>query len=591
MHISTVTLAVLVIIIPGLANRIFKNLPKYENIAYFEAMQRPNLSERSVYIFFWVTVFIIYLPAAKAGFVSDFTGWLDQVSNHGFWDHINRSNYKVKSFYQFTQLVTYVFYKLFGIHEWLWHLLFVTLHATNSWLIYRFFKLVFGDSGIDNGASIAFGGSLLFCVSPYASEVVVWEPSFHYLQGLLLIMVILILARNYLHEPLRRHAWIAVILFALSTFSLEFFFLAPLLVLLLIFYYRTAIKTDRQHTKKAFLYFFLPITVLLVLRIVGFWLLYHDWVSRIGSTTLQQSFGEYITKAGYYIYHVLFLGRFFPQEIRQRIYDKLAFPKAVVAFSGLLAVACFFIAFCYKRMTVKAKAGCWIFACALVCLALILPVWFPKTDLITMDRYTYVFNAFCYMLLVLLISYVPSLYLKTTILSCFAILSIFFTLKLNLIWKDSAAIIHNLINSVPDPGNRTIIVLNLPQNMRGAPMISASKESELKLLHNLLLKTKLNGKVYDAEGYNMLTADDGAHVNVQNDSLVKVTLNQWGTWWIYEDRGALSYENEDYRINMVDQGHWYELVLKKPASGYVLLYQVGDRWKVVNWNKKNADQE
>ena len=41
---------------------------------------------------------------------------------------------------------------------------------------------------------------------------------------------------------------------------------------------------------------------------------------------------------------------------------------------------------------------------------------------------------------------------------------------------------------------------------------------------------------------------------------------------------------------MTDPGHWYQLILKHPASEYLILYQVGSKWKTVDWNKKNVDQ-
>ncbi len=87
----------------------------------------------------------------------------------------------------------------------------------------------------------------------------------------------------------------------------------------------------------------------------------------------------------------------------------------------------------------------------------------------------------------------------------------------------------------------------------------------------------------------MLTPDDGAYATVLNDSTVRVTLNQWGTWWWYEGKGGYSYENDDYKLNLIDQGHFYELTLKKPSQQYLLLYEVGDQWKVVDMSKKNID--
>lgn len=101
---------------------------------------------------------------------------------------------------------------------------------------------------------------------------------------------------------------------------------------------------------------------------------------------------------------------------------------------------------------------------------------------------------------------------------------------------------------------------------------------------------KINTAVYDVASYNVLSTEDGAHVNVENDSTIKVTLNQWGTWWWFRYMGAGSRETFAFKMNMRDVGHWYELTLKQAAQEYILLYETNGQWKQVDWNKKSTDQ-
>src|SRR6185437_9791323 len=213
---------------------------------------------------FWLILFVLYLPAAKAGFVTDVTGWLDQIKNHGFWEYMNRTNFHVKSLYQFTQFTTYIFYKLFGANRWLWHLLQITLHTVNSIFLFIFCKKLFDDTAIKNGNIIALGGVILYCVCPHISEVIVWESSFHYLQGLLLILLILLLVQHFQHVQSAKYPLWAGIVFFLSTYSLEIFYLTPWFVLALACYYRVAIKKDVAILKKTLFYFFVPELVLFV---------------------------------------------------------------------------------------------------------------------------------------------------------------------------------------------------------------------------------------------------------------------------------------------------------------------------------------
>ena len=133
-------------------------------------------------------------------------------------------------------------------------------------------------------------------------------------------------------------------------------------------------------------------------------------------------------------------------------------------------------------------------------------------------------------------------------------------------------------------------MLNLPQCMNGVPMIGAEKDGAYKMMYKLFVNKDVTNKMYDVAAYNMVTKEDGAHVYVHNDSVITVTLNQWGTWWWYEQYGAPSYENEDYRLDMKDMGHWYDLYLKHPADHYLLLLHQGDQWKTVDMKKKDENQ-
>jgi len=176
------------------------------------------------------------------------------------------------------------------------------------------------------------------------------------------------------------------------------------------------------------------------------------------------------------------------------------------------------------------------------------------------------------------------------IFTFYALASVLCTVQTNMYWKRSAYIARRLINDLPDTTNKTIILLNPPENMNGVLMVGSRQVSITKMAHNLYTDKQVNNTVYEVASYNMASPTDGAHVTVVNDSVIKVTLNQWGTWWWYHYLGAHSYQNEAYKLDMKDLGHWYELTLKRPADQYLLLFSAADQWKPVDWNKKNIDQ-
>ena len=544
-----------------------------------------------VFCILWVLMFILYLPAAKAGFVTDFTGWLDQIKNHGFWEYINRSNFKATSLYQVTQFITWICYQLFGIHAWLWHLLFITLHVINATLLFGLCRGLLDDVGIKNSREISFAGVALFCISPYLSEVVVWEPSFHFLQGLLMILLVLVWVRKYLHTSNNKYAWWAAIVYLLSTHTLEVFYITPWLVLMLAIFYNGGRMTGKGQFAKVLLLFFMPELILFCLRLVEFRVLYGSWVSRIGTDAAIAGPLSGLGKSAKYLFHLLFLGRFFGHEVREKVYDLCDSTKGIVAFYGIVVAICGYIVYRFKSMGGKGKVASLLFVWMLISFVLLLPLWFGDLLMVMFDRYTYFTAAFFYMLLAVLAGFITMQYVRWGVLGIYALANLRFAILVSRYWGKSCKVNHGLLYHLPESGDKIIVLLNLPESMHGVPMIGSEKDSEYKLMHNLLLPGRtINNKVYDGLSYNMETPEDGAHTLVINDSMVRVTLNQWGTWWWYEGKGGHSYENEDYKLNMIDGGHFYELTLRQPASRYELLYQVGDQWHVVDMSKKGVDQ-
>jgi hypothetical protein len=545
-----------------------------------------------VFGFLWMLIFCLYFPAAKAGFVADFTGWLDQVKNHSFIENLNRSNYRVQSLYQFTQLATYVFYKLLGINPWLWHLLFVSLHALNAYLLYSLVGGLFADVRVMGGKAIAFAGTILFCVSPYISEVIVWEPSYHFLQGLLFILQVLLCVRQYARTGKKIYALWAALGYFISTFALEIFYITPWLILTLGLFYREQSDFGRKVFSGVVRLFFIPTLLLFFAHLVSYRLFYGSWVAHISTenkvTITIASFG----KPAKYLFHLLFLGRFFPHDTKQKVYAMCDSATGEAIFYSIVLVALGYIVLRYKRMDGRARIASLLFVWMMVTLALLIPLWFQELLLVLQDRYTYFTDAFFYMLVVVLLSYITIRYVALGIICVFGLINLRFAIQVSRYWGKSSRIITSLLNTIPPEQKRTMLLLNLPQSMHGVAMVGAEQNSEFKLMHDLLRSDKvINTKVYDVMAYNMETPADGAHVTVLNDSTINVTLNQWGTWWWYAMQGGHSYENDDYRLDLKDPGHFYELTLRKPAADYLLLFQVGDQWKEVEWSKKGVEQD
>lgn len=542
----------------------------------------------------WVLLFVLYLPAARAGFVSDFTGWLDQIRNHSFNEYINRTNFKVVSLYQFTQLVTWVYYQLFGVNAWMWHLLFITMHAFNASIIYKICAGMLQDAKVVHYKAPVLIGCVLFCVTPYVSEVIVWEPSFHYLLGLMLLLVILLLVRRYIYAPKKMYVAMVLVLYALSTHSLEVFYVTPWFALLLAVFYKYQSPEGKEAWMGVVKWLFVPMLLLFILRLVEYRVLHGDWVSRIGSETVLSLKDAGLGKPAKYLFHLLLLGRYLPQElqlggvtlgeIRTQIYNACDSTAGIVVFYTFCVLAFAWGMFRYKYLSGRARVAMIVAGWAMMALLLVTPLWFGDLLLVVYDRYTYFAAPFLFVFVAICLTYIDNKQWRNGIIAVLLLANLRYSVQAVRYWWKSANIIAHLLNELPVQDDKIVLLLNVPDSMHGVLMIGSSEEGEYKMMRNLLVPEKaMQGAVHDAMSYNMATPNDGAHVMVLNDSTVRVALNQYATWWWYGGLGGHDHETEDYKTRITNEG--YELVMKKPASQYALYYQVGSQWKRVDMSR------
>ena len=564
-------------------------LAPFLSIAGLSKKDNDNPNPIAIFGILWLLTLAMYIITAKAGWVTDTVDWQQKVKEAPFWDYINITQTRVPSLYQFTQFTTYLIYQLFGVNRWAWFLLTVSLHAANATIIYQFAKTLLLQSGNRNSAFIAFGSMVLFTVCPHISEVIVWKASFHYLQGSVMLMAIVYWSQKFHTNPSPKYIVWSLIVFALSMFALEFAYLTPWFVLSLALYYRYILDYDKTIFKKVLLWFFAPLLGIFLIHLLVLYLITGAYAAHLGEDIIQPAI-SYLRKPPTYLFHNLILGRFFPTEVRKTIYLTFRTVQGVVFFYGVVAYVWLFLIYRFKKLSITAKTALLFFIWLQLCVALVSPVWISEDQLVAYDRYSYFMLPWLYLLVMMALAAIPVRIAGIALLVAYAGVNGYFTYIINTYWRQSGYINNRLVSNMPPVGNKTVLFLNLPANMNGIPMIGSLPNSAFKLLYNVNHDQKLNNTMYDVVSYNMQSAKDGAHVTVINDSMIQVTLNQWGAWWWYGNTGATSYENKDYKVNMRDPGHWYELTLKHPADQYALLFQTSDEWRVVNMQKRDDKQ-
>src|SRR5205814_1159435 len=136
----------------------------------------------------------------------------------------------------------------------------------NTSLMFALCRRILEDAKVRDAGVMALAAVLLYALSPFNVEVVVWEASFHYLLSFLLILSILLLAVRFLHDQKPWAAVVAGALYFLSTFSLEQFYLTPLFILSLTLFYRAGLDFDKRACRKLILYFMAPELIMFLMN-------------------------------------------------------------------------------------------------------------------------------------------------------------------------------------------------------------------------------------------------------------------------------------------------------------------------------------
>lgn len=534
-----------------------------------------------VFAFLWAALFLIYLPAANAGWVSDTLGWLDAIRSQSFSDYVMRKGFSVPSFYQLTQVVTWAFYQAFSDNRWAWHLLQLSLHALNATLLFTLLRGILSDSGIARAQSLAFGAAALFCTTPYVSEVIVWEAAFHFLQGMLLILLQLHLLRRLLHKSPKSTAIISVTLYAVSLFSLELFYLVPPLCVGLCIYYRTALHWEKPALKKTLRCIVWPQVVLVILYFIGLRVFVGASTGRLGNEWLKLPITSYLVKPPEYFFH-LFGGRFLPAHWRHTFYKVCSsYIGSGIFYAALTAIVLYGV-IRFRRMAVRGKIASFLAFWLLISLAILTPLWFPQRLLIVGDRYLYALLPPFFALLVIAGAYVLRNNLAQQIAFTFLIvLQCGLTLRLNLIWNRSNELTTQLVQSLTDDTDKITILLNNPASLQGALMIGSGSDGEARLMHNLFYQQSIEGRMYDAPALNLLHPTDTARYEWLDAQTLKVSRTQPGAFWQYGSDVAHSFSTADFSIAVDDPDCCYILRLARPAADYRLIYQHIGKWKTL----------
>jgi hypothetical protein len=536
---------------------------------------RPGCRTQLLGPVFLLIALVVYWPARHAGFVTDWIGGQELYEQGSLWQALHSFGWRAILPVMFT--LNYLIFKAVGTWWVVWFGLFVSLHAANAWQLLRLAERLPGMQAHPNRKWVAAGVGLLFLLSPYAAEPVIWKACVQYELGLLLFLSALHEVLHDVEMPAPRFAFRIVGLFVVGIFLTEWMVIMPALVAFFVIgislHERQAATLGKRLTRLA-----LPIWVLL-----GGWFLLNKyylghWAGHYGDDThlnldvqvMGRTILKYWAKTGAFV-------RYLPDMWQQKIYnplDRAAVVRGVLLLGGVVLIG--WAAF-QRELPASLR---WAGLAAGLSVGAFLPVsnlYFSTVLLSENDRYSYFGMGFFWMMVLFALSGLPRWIFRPLVVVLLAISTLFLIRTVRL-WAQAETVYDSLVQDFRWYDREEVIILASPDNLRGVPVARIMGEPS-GIIDALKQRRGLpfEGRMYEAVQFNMVRPSDGIKVERDSTGLqYKISFMQDGNWFWREGIGAKSYQNEIYTLK---KNEWdCTVTFYAPNPKRVVIYPVGGRW-------------
>src|SRR4030095_2073249 len=252
---------------------------------------------------------------------------------------------------QLSVLFMYTLYLLFDINGWGWYICFCLLHALNGLLVYKIFLRLLHEFDVAPATLTVVSGVLLFLLSPYHAEVLVWRVCIHYLLSTFSVLFVIWQTLNYLKTQNRKHLlWLQTVFF-LSLFTLEITLITPVLILAVVLVWNSTM----QKTKP--LWSGLAVLTIPQFVFIGIYFLLNkivlnEWVGHYGAAThFNISFHDIFSNYFRYFIKYLLFARYYDHPLKMKIFGIAESTTGIEVLLSLFILAFFVCIVFYKRLS------------------------------------------------------------------------------------------------------------------------------------------------------------------------------------------------------------------------------------------------
>ena len=514
--------------------------------------------------------FLFFDGLYNAGFVTDFLGWMECYDS-GTRFFALHACFGVQGIYYIPFACMLALTKLFGYNPTAWYLFFIGFHLFNGWLVFRLIRECTGLWNYDPGRNVAVAGAVLFVFFPYQVEVLAWKACINYLTACCLFLVTVLLFVRYLRTKREMFYALAAVTYVLSFFTVEFFFATPFVLLLLVL---TCGEIKRKQSW---------FSAIILSALIGVYQL-------ISGLVIGKAIGHYeidiaslhplsvVSTELKYIFKLLFMGRFWSFEAQQAIYGFLSARGAAIGALAVATILIYFLVRNWSRISPRNRMGIFFSGAALLMVLPVSHLFFYYIQYSENDRYTYLALAMFGPAMALFF-YHTGTWVKKLPFIAYLVLCMVFTTRMISTWKNAAQQYSHIASTYPVVEDRQTLILNLPDNYKGAYMFrNIGAESALEEVLRLQYG-KTTGPITEVMQYNMTAPSDGVSASYIDGNTIRVEFNQWGNWWWRNGIGAGVRDNE--RFYATPAGKHYDLVVRDMPPDLRIVYYDGESWQVL----------
>lgn len=486
-------------------------------------------------------------------------------------------NAKVAAPYFVAFPLLYFLYQLFDIFPAGWMITSIMIHTINAMLVFLIAKRWVHTFSSMPAATIAFFSGLIFLISPYQTEDVLWVTiNIRWLFHALVTLAGFYFFLLHLSKPSLKTIIAVQILFLLGLFSHELTLICPLLFMVLYFLFWRTRKTSVM-LKNFSLQIILPQLFFIGLYFLSCKIFSGHWLWHGGTVAEVSQHSDFaLTLLKYFAKFFLFY-RYISME------DTDSFLRSNISSFitiGMFVLACIVLAFLFRKaIKVNKETGyllAVLFACFLISLLPVLSLDSSFLKYIYPDRYGYLPSVFFYVFLSCSVFFILR---KAAVpfMAGYSILCWLLLIKTISAWTSTNEYCSKLIENFKSFSNYDrVYVLDVPAYYNGIAAFRSAFRPTMFFRCNIPLEKirLLSGSYHDS------AADSLQAINFSVDTIEVKGANRKTPYFSTNGGNATSYETAEYCITFDSTGWAYTLFFKEeiPANS-VFIYACGNTWK------------